>query len=134
MARGTRRVVFRVEVRVASAAATFDGDLLIELDYGDDPINAPRFRSLNAAVNAALAFVRRYQAVGIDAEARVMGQVVGVDATTPIRALAAGEGDEKVYAALDTVAHGLRQRVSLANSEASAAGSNLDDDIFPDVV
>lgn len=129
MARGTRRLVFRVVITQA-APGTAVGTVLIELDYGDD--EAPRFPSLNSAVSSGLSFVRRYQSAGIDAEAQVYGKVIGADADAPVRALVAGEAAEKLYAHIDTPGKGLLQRIGLANREA-AATAELDPDIEPDL-
>lgn len=89
--------------------------------------------SLNQAVSGGMAFVRRFQAVGIDAEVLIYGKPVGADVAGAMVPLDAAFKGEKLYGNLDTLARGLRQRISQANHVPPTAGGGLDPDTDPDV-
>lgn len=132
MARGNIKMRFRVEIRAAVDGGGMAGAVLLNVDYESAP-GVYNFGGLNAAVSSAIAFVNRFQSAGVDAEAYVFGKPMGAAATQPVRALAAPELVEKVYANVDGVSRGMRQRINAANAEPGAA-QGLDADVFPDIV
>lgn len=125
------KMLYRVEVRAAGAGGAV-GALLtgINADYSKNI-------GLNSAVNSAMAFVRRYQAIGTDAEAVVYGKPIdfgGNAPAEPLRELTAGELTEQIYAHIDTPGRGLKQAISRANTSAdSVGGGALDGDVAPDL-
>lgn len=129
MARGNVKMRFRFVVANAVAGPTDGTDIYDEnTDYSKD-------MSLNTAISRCLSFIRRFQSGGIDVEGKVYGIPYGDPSDNPVRAFQGTEADEKIYAHLDTVALGLKQRIRLANQDAAelAAGGSLDADVDPDL-
>lgn len=116
---------YRVEIRNAAAGIPA-GTLLVAInaDYSKKV-------GLNKAVSDAMAFVRRFQSAGIDAEAVVFGKPVGADEAGTANPLDAAQQAEQTYATVDTPGKGLLQRISAANTAAAAA--DLDPDVAPDI-
>ena len=123
MAAGTWKLRFRFTVNKVS-----DDTALVDFN----PTYAS-YVGLNQAVSMALSFIRRNQAIAIDAYARVYGKPIGANATTPLLALAAPYSDEQEYARLDAPDYSLKRAISLANREVSAEAASLTSDLPEDI-
>jgi len=143
MADGTLRERYRIEIRRAGTGFTGTVEFMNGYDAGDAAggPNVDRYKSLRSARDEASKWVNTFQSSGIDVEARVFGKVFGQSATIPTRPLAPEDvtamiTNEVVYAMIDAPARGRRQRIRLANKDATpdATVITVDPDVDPDLV
>lgn len=118
MAAGTWHIQYAFAVFIKTE--TYDGTTLVAVNTA---FNTPEMKSLNGAVGSCMAFIRRFQSIGIDSRGEVHGKPIGANATAPAVALASGFQDEEIYATLDTPDHDLLRAISLANRDMT--GSSL---------